>query len=122
MSNYTGQYLLTTAWSALPEPVTVKADSKSTFSTNPVDIEEGCLTYITHLPHTTDGSLPGHFLWWKKEEEHCWPDQQRKILDRLIPTQMFFPAIKLKVHEVCVFIIVRETKYMEFLILPNKCQ
>jgi len=53
-----------TAWTAFSEPVTVKADPKSTFATNPVDVEESCFTYVTHLPYTTHCSLPCHFLVW----------------------------------------------------------
>lgn len=73
--------MLTTAWTAFPEPVTVKADPKATFATNPVDVEEGCFTDIAHLPYPTHCSLPCHFLWWEEKRDIVGiysPEQQQK--------------------------------------------
>lgn len=38
--------------------VTIQADDKATFLTDPVDVEEGCFASIAHLPHAPHRSLP----------------------------------------------------------------
>lgn len=58
--------VLTTAWTVFPETITVQTHPKATFATNPVNIEQCCFTYITHLPHTTYSSLPRHFFYKNK--------------------------------------------------------
>lgn len=58
--------VLTTTRTVLPQPVTVQTDPKTTLPTNPMNIEECRLAYITHLPHTTYGSLPCHLLYREK--------------------------------------------------------
>lgn len=61
--------VLTTTWTILPQPVTVQTDPESTLATNPMNIEQSRLTYITHFPHTPYCSLPRHFLYKQKEHE-----------------------------------------------------
>jgi len=40
--------------------VTIDADNKSTFTTCPVEVEQGGFTYITHFPNTLNYPLPGN--------------------------------------------------------------
>lgn len=61
---------LTSPRPVLSQSIAIKADTKATLATHPMNVEECCLTDIAHFPNTSDRSLPSYLFCKEKKKKY----------------------------------------------------